>query len=110
MIPPMRDTTDGLAALQRRLDASRAYAAGKPLTDKELADAQHFTDTVALGFVKGMELLLADPTVMEQFGKQVYNAIIKQGKADTGNWMFERLWLFALAAAGLWLIMRGKST
>lgn len=106
-IPPEQDT-DGLSALRRRLAASQAFESGRQLTNEEVLEAAHFRDTVALGFVKGMELLLADPTVIDNAGKKIYEAAAKHWRRDASGWVADRLLWIAMAITGIvWWVFNG---
>ena len=78
------------------------------MSENELQETAYQTEVVALGFVRGMELLLSDPLVIENAGKKIYEAAAKHWRRDASGWVADRILWIALAIAGtVWWVFNG---
>ncbi len=110
MIPP-EEATEDLSNLRRRLAAAKARASGAAISRTEALDSESIRNDVAMGVVQGLELLLSDPKIMDNFWEHGYTALAKHSQRDAQSWLGKRILTFLVLGIGgfclVWLLRNG---
>ena len=102
MIPPYEETTKGLDGLRRQLAASRGRAAGKPMTDQEIIDAEFLSERVAIGVTQALQLIMTDDELIESFWKRGYTSLASQSSTRATMWAGRSFFYALVFSVTLW--------